>query len=41
MGGWHCRFNVAVDQAREILADQEEARLDMIWDGDVAVSHPG
>jgi D-galactose 1-dehydrogenase len=41
MGGWHCQFNLAVDRAREILAEEEVAGLEMIWDEDVAVSHPG
>jgi D-galactose 1-dehydrogenase len=41
LGGWHSQFNLAVDRAREILADEEVAGLEMIWNEDVAVYHPG
>ena len=41
LGGWHSQFNQAVDRAREILADQEVAGLEMVWNEDVTVFHPG
>jgi D-galactose 1-dehydrogenase len=41
MGVWHCQFNLAVDRARDFLAHEEVAKLNMIWDEDVAVTHPG
>jgi len=40
LGGWHSQFNLAVERAREILADQQVARLEMIWNEDVTVYHP-
>jgi D-galactose 1-dehydrogenase len=41
LGGWHSQFNLAVDRARAILANEEVAALEMIWNEDVAVYHPG
>jgi D-galactose 1-dehydrogenase len=41
LGAWHSQFSVAVERAREILADQQVAKLRMIWREDVTVSHPG
>jgi D-galactose 1-dehydrogenase len=41
LGGWHSQFNLAVERARGILADQQVAKLKMIWNEDVTVFHPG
>ena len=41
LGGWHSQFNLAVERAREILADQEVAGLEMVWNEDVKEFHPG
>lgn len=41
LGAWHSQFNPAVERAREILADQQVAELEMIWNEDVTVYHPG
>jgi len=39
MVSWHSRFGLAVERAREILADQQVARLEMIWKEDAAAIH--
>ena len=41
LGAWHSQFNPAVERARDILADEQVAGLEMIWNEDVAVYHPG
>jgi D-galactose 1-dehydrogenase len=40
LGGWHAQFGVAIERAREILAGQQVARLEMIWKQDFRGSHP-
>jgi D-galactose 1-dehydrogenase len=40
LGGWHSQFNLAVERARDFLADQQVASLEMVWNEDVAVYHP-
>jgi D-galactose 1-dehydrogenase len=38
--GWHSRFGLGVERAREALADQQVASLEMIWKENAAVIHP-
>jgi D-galactose 1-dehydrogenase len=41
LGGWHSQFNLSVERARAILADQQVTKLEMTWNEDVTVFHPG
>jgi D-galactose 1-dehydrogenase len=41
LGGWHSQFNVSVDRARDILAGQRVAKLEMVWNEDFTVYHAG
>jgi len=41
MASWHSRFGLGVERARAALADQQVARLDMIWKEDAAAIHSG
>jgi D-galactose 1-dehydrogenase len=40
LSGWHSQFGLAVERAREILADQQVAKLEMIWKQNGTTSHP-
>jgi D-galactose 1-dehydrogenase len=39
MVSWHSRFGLAVERAREILADQQVASVEMIWKENAAAIH--
>jgi D-galactose 1-dehydrogenase len=41
LGGWHSQFNASVDRARDILAGQQVAKLEMVWNEDFTVYHAG
>lgn len=41
LGGWHSQFNLSVERARAFLVDQRVASLEMVWNEDVTVYHPG
>ena len=41
LGGWHSQFNLSVERARGILAGQQVAKLEMIWNEDFTVYHAG
>ena len=40
MASWHSRYGLAAERAREVLANEQVAKLEMIWKENGAAAHP-